>query len=55
MATQAALAPSNAEREEFARLRRENRRLQMERDILAVATSWFAAERGKTFTAPASS
>ena len=30
------------EREELARLRRENRQLEMERDILAKATAWFA-------------
>ena len=34
---------SAAEREEFTRLRRENRRLRQERDILAKATAWFAA------------
>ena len=39
---------SGAEREELARLRRENRRLQQERDILAKATAWFAAKDGKT-------
>lgn len=32
-----------AEREELARLRRENRQLRQERDILAKATAWFAA------------
>ncbi len=37
-----------AEREELSRLRRENRRLQMERDILAKATAWFAAKGEKT-------
>ena len=41
---------SSAEREELARLRRENRRLQMERDILAKATAWFAARGDKTST-----
>jgi transposase len=41
------LASSTAEREELARLRRENRQLRMERDILAKATAWFAKE-GKT-------
>ena len=41
---------SSAEREELARLRRENRRLQMERDILAKATAWFAARGEKTPT-----
>ena len=32
--------PSTAEREELRRLRRENRRLREERDILAKATAW---------------
>ena len=32
------------ERTELSRLRRENRRLQMERDILAKAAAWFARE-----------
>ena len=32
-----------AEREELSRLRRENRQLRQERDILAKATAWFAA------------
>jgi len=41
---------SSAEREELARLRRENRRLQMERDILAKATAWFAGRNGGTST-----
>jgi transposase len=41
---------SSAERDELARLRRENRRLQMERDILAKATAWFAAKGEKTPT-----
>ena len=45
---------SSAEREELARLRRQVRQLQMERDILANATAWFAAESDKTFT-PSSS
>jgi transposase len=40
----------SVEREELARLRRENRRLQMERDILAKATAWFAARGEKTST-----
>jgi len=41
---------SSAERDELARLRRENRRLQMERDILGKATAWFAAKGEKTPT-----
>jgi transposase len=39
---------SSAEREELARLRRENKRLQQERDILAKATAWFAGRGDKT-------
>ena len=34
------------EREEMTRLRRENRRLKLERDILAKAAAWFAQETG---------
>jgi transposase len=37
-------ALTQAEREELARLRRENKRLQMERDILKKATAFFAKE-----------
>ena len=33
-----------ADREELARLRRENHRLRQERDILAKAAAWFARE-----------
>ena len=36
--------PTSAEREELARLRRENQRLRQERDILAKAAAWFARE-----------
>jgi len=35
---------TSAEREELSRLRRENRRLKIEREILAKATAWFARE-----------
>lgn len=35
-----------AEREELARLRRENKALRVERDILSRATAWFAREAG---------
>jgi transposase len=34
------------ERAELTRLRRENRRLKMEREILAKAAAWFATETG---------
>jgi len=34
------------ERGEVRRLRQENRRLQLERDILAKAAAWFAREAG---------
>ena len=33
-----------AEREELARLRRENRQLKLEREILSKAAAWFAQE-----------
>jgi transposase len=39
---------SSVEREELARLRRQVRQLQQERDILAKATAWFAGKDGKT-------
>lgn len=45
---------TTAERAELSRLRRQVRQLQMERDILAKATAWFAARGEKTFT-PSSS
>ena len=35
---------ASAERDELRRLRRENRRLRQEREILAKATAWFARE-----------
>jgi transposase len=35
-----------AERDELVRLRRENRQLRLERDILSRATAWFARETG---------
>ncbi len=38
--------PSAQEREELKRLRRENRQLRQEREILAKAAAWFARETG---------
>ncbi len=37
---------TTAEREEITRLRRENRQLKLEREILSKATAWFARETG---------
>lgn len=51
----AADALGSAEREELTRLRRELRQVQMERDILAKATAWFAVRGDKTFTPSSSS
>lgn len=39
---------TRAEREELTRLRRQVRQLQMERDILAKATAWFAGRNGSS-------
>ena len=47
---QIALALSTEERDELLRLRKENRRLQTERDILAKATAWFAGTSVHTAT-----
>ena len=41
---------SSAEREELVRLRRENRQIRLERDILAKATAWFAGKSERTST-----
>ena len=41
-----AAALSGVEREELARLRRENKQLRVERDILSRAAAWFARETG---------
>ena len=41
-----------AERDELTRLRRENKQLRLERDILSKAAAWFARETG---TLPSSS
>jgi transposase len=37
---------TTAERAEMTRLRRENRQLKLEREILAKVTAWFAKETG---------
>ena len=37
---------SAAERDELSRLRRENKQLRIERDILSKAAAWFARETG---------
>ena len=39
---------TTVEREELTRLRRQVRQLQMERDILAKATDWFAGRNGSS-------
>ena len=36
--------PTTAEKEELVRLRRENRQLRIEREILSKAAAWFARE-----------
>jgi transposase len=50
-----ALPLGTSEREELAALRRENRQLKLERDILSKATAWFANKSEKTFTASTNS
>ena len=46
---------AEADREELKRLRKENRRLQQERDILAKAAAWFARETDSVPSRPSSS
>jgi len=41
---------SPAERQELLELRRKYHQVQVERDILAKATAWFANNGDKTFT-----
>ena len=47
--------PTTAEAEELRRLRRENRQLREEREILAKATAWFARETTETSNGSSSS
>ena len=49
MPTQSGALSAN-ERQELIELRRRLRQVQMERDILAKATAWFAHNGDKTFT-----
>jgi len=46
---------SAAERQELVELRRRLKQVQMERDILAKATAWFAGKDGKTSTTSSNS
>ena len=46
---------TTAEHEELARLRRQVRQLEQEREILVKATAWFAARHDKTSTPSTSS
>lgn len=46
---------SGDERRELIELRRKFRQVQMERDILAKATAWFAGKSEKTFTSSTNS
>ena len=39
---------TTAEREELSRLRRENRQLRLEREILSKAAAWFARRRTRS-------
>ncbi len=44
-----------SERQELLELRRKLKQVQMERDILAKATAWFAGKSERTFTTSTSS
>ena len=48
-------ALSSAERQELIELRRRLRQVQMERDILAKATAWFAGKSERTSTTSSNS
>jgi transposase len=48
-------ALSTAERQELIELRRKLRQVQMERDMLARATAWFAGKSEKTSIPPSNS
>lgn len=50
IATLPVSALSATERQELIELRRKLRQVQMERDVLAKATAWFANNGGKTST-----
>ena len=46
--------PTSEEKEDLRRLRRENRQLRLEREILAKAAAWFARESGSLPRSPSS-
>ena len=46
---------TTAERDELRRLRRENKQLKIEREILKKAAAWFARETGSVHPKPTSS
>ncbi|MGB3544828.1 transposase [Rubrivirga sp.] len=46
---------TDSDRDELRRLRKEVKRLQQERDILAKAAAWFARETGSVPSGPSSS
>ena len=46
---------STSERQELLELRRKLEQIQLERDLLAKATNWFADKRERTFTTSSNS